>query len=514
MKLNNIIRTILLLISISHIANCFSQNWPKIYGDDFQAYGEEILESYDMGYFICGSILKNAETFEYGWLIKTDINGNILWDKKFGESSYENYFSDFDKTSDNGLIISGSTAQQDVEQDPLFIKLNACGEIEWCQILLRDGFNTSSGIVSLPEGDYLGMIQYFGGQTQLNRISLVKMDSSGEPIWIKHLAQEDSTTFNEEGNKLYLTPDSNIIVCGRTQGGGMKPFWIKADTAGEEQWELKWQGGWGNANNMVFASSGMYYSSAFFTLPGQHNLPTIFKFKDDGTPIDQFQLMGDTVEGGGAGPMHFYIDSTIATVLGWTDDPLGFDGYTDIWITDTLGNLFNRRQLLAEPLLQAQSEITFDNKILVSSHVYIDGNWDIYLWKMNADLEDDSIYTQPITYDSLCPHQILSDTVDLDCSLFVNIDEIPTKEEYESTIKISPNHARDWISLTLPDNVSSGNIELTIYNIFGQEVMNTTVAPQNRTVSLNVSNFACGLYLAVCQDAKKKIFKGKFVDTR
>jgi hypothetical protein len=104
--------------------------------------------------------------------------------------------------------------------------------------------------------------------------------------------------------------------------------------------------------------------------------------------------------------------------------------------------------------------------------------------------------------------------VDLDCSLFVNIDEIPTKEEYESTIKISPNPAVDWIALTLPDNVSSGNIELAIYNIFGQEVMKTSVVPQNRTVSLNISNLESGFYLAVCKDAKRKVFKGKFIVAR
>jgi len=499
---------------IFQIFSCFSQNWPKIYGDDVRAHGEDLMESYDKGALICGSIMKDASHFKYGWLIKTDINGNILWDTKFGDPTVENFFLDFDKTLDNGIIISGATAQQDIERDPLFIKLNPCGEIEWCKIFLSDHDNTATGVVTMPDSEYLGMLQYYGGDAQHIRISLVKMDSSGEPIWIKHLAQEDSTTFNEEGNKLYLTPDSNIIVCGRTQGGGMKPFWIKTDTAGSELWELKWQGGSGNANNMVFASSGMYYSSAFFTLPGQHNLPTIFKFKDDGTPIDQFQLMGDTIEGGGAGPMHFYIDSTITTVLGWTNDPLGSDGYTDIWITDTLGNLFSRRQLIAEPLIQAQSEITFNNKILVSSTVYVDGNWDIYLWKMNEDLEDDSLYTQPLTYDSLCPYQITSDTVDLDCSLFVNIDEIPTKEEYESTIKISPNPAREWIVLTLPDIQFLGKTELTIFNLFGQEVMKKEVSPQNRMVSLNVSGLASGIYLATCQDSRKRLLKGKFVVER
>jgi hypothetical protein len=182
---------------------CLSQDWPKVFGDDIRAYGEEILEHYDKGYQICGSVLRDASHFKYGWLIKTDINGNLLWDKKFGDPSVENFFLDFDKTVDHGLIISGATAQEDIERDPLFVKLDPCGEIEWCKIFISDHDNTATGIVALPNGEYLGMLQYYGGDAQHIRISLVKMDASGEPIWIKNLAQEDSTIVNEEGSIFY-----------------------------------------------------------------------------------------------------------------------------------------------------------------------------------------------------------------------------------------------------------------------------------------------------------------------
>jgi len=136
------------------------------------------------------------------------------------------------------------------------------------------------------------------------------------------------------------------------------------------------------------------------------------------------------------------------------------------------------------------------------------------MWKMNADLEDDTLYTQPITYDSLCPYQILSDTVDLDCGLFVNIDEIPTKDEYESTIKISPNPAWVWISLMFPDNVASGVVELNIYNIFGQEVLKKEVIPANRMIALNISSLSSGLYFVVSKDDRNNILKGKFIKAR
>jgi hypothetical protein len=124
------------------------------------------------------------------------------------------------------------------------------------------------------------------------------------------------------------------------------------------------------------------------------------------------------------------------------------------------------------------------------------------------------LYTQPFIYDSLCPHEIQSDTILLDCGLFVNINEIPSKEEYESTIKISPNPARDWITMTLPDNVASGAVELNIYNIFGQEVIGKAVIPSGRMISLNISSLSSGFYMAVSKDIKSRIFKGKFIVAR
>jgi hypothetical protein len=221
--------------------------------------------------------------------------------------------------------------------------------------------------------------------------------------------------------------------------------------------------------------------------------------------------MGDTIHYGSAVPINYLNDSTLIIGVAWKEVPFPVDaGFSEVFITDTLGNLLNRRLLLTEYAGPDLICVTSDKKILVSGN-YFEGNSNIYLWKMNSDLQDDTLYTQPLTYDSLCPYQIFSDTVDLDCSLFVNIKDIPTKEEYESTIKISPNPTRDWVTLTLPDNVSAGGLELSIYNIFGQEVMKSYVNPQNRAVSLNVSRLGSGFYLAVCQDAKGRAFKGKFV---
>jgi hypothetical protein len=224
--------------------------------------------------------------------------------------------------------------------------------------------------------------------------------------------------------------------------------------------------------------------------------------------------MGDTIEGGGAESLLLFDDTSMFVGLTWSDDPTFNEAYSVILRTDTLGNKITQRQLIDDGFPPKSIIKSFDNKILVVGTYFVDGNWDIYLWKMNQDLEDDTIYTQAMTYDSLCPYQITSDTADLDCGLFVNIDEIPTKEEYESTIKISPNPARDWIVLTFPDNIRDGNVELVVYNLFGREVIRKEVVSSNRMITFEVSRLSPGLYFVVGKASINRILKGKILIAR
>ena len=509
------IKTYLFLIPLIISSTLSSQDWPKVFGDNIDALGYKITEYYDLGYVICGSTMKNGDLFQFGWIIKTDINGNLLWDKKFGTPAVENYFLDFDKSHDHGLIISGATAQQDMEIDPLFIKLDPCGEIEWCNIFLSEGLNTATGIVELVNDGYIGMLQYYGGDYQNIRISLVKMDETGEPIWIKHLANEDSTLSNEEPSYLNLTPDSDFLVSGYCFSPNLKPLFIKTDTLGEQLWDIRWPNGHeGTANRSAFASNGCIYTATGLSFPGLPKIPHMLKFNLFGEVIDQYPLMGDTIERGGAKSLLLANDSTMFVGLTWTNDPWYNEGYCDILKTDTNGLVKTNRRLLDDNHPPTDIIKSFDNKILAVGTYIVDGNWDIYMWKMNENLEDDTLNTQSMTYDSLCPYQITSDTVDLDCGLFVNIEEIPTKEEYESTIKISPNPARDWIMLTFPDNIHDGKLDLSIYNLFGQEVLRKETTSAHQMVTLDVSIFSSGLYVVVGIDQRKRVLKGKFVIAR
>jgi hypothetical protein len=147
-----------------------AQNWPKIYGDQFDAYVMNVFEDYDKGYLIGGDVLADFNTFRYAWIIKTDINGNVLWDKKYGTGVDQYYLETCVKTTEDGIVFCGATDVEGFQMDPLFVKLNTCGEPEWCKIFLSPGANWGTGVIKVNDG-YIG------------NLSITQLDKSTGSVW-------------------------------------------------------------------------------------------------------------------------------------------------------------------------------------------------------------------------------------------------------------------------------------------------------------------------------------------
>ena len=477
-----------------------AQHWPVIIGDNISTANATLVEDYDKGYLLGNWNLSASAYPNYGWIVKTDINGDLLWDKTFGDGAYAMGFSDVKRNSDNAIVIAGSIGKYDniYHLDPLFLKLNVCGEVEWCTVLHKEG---STGddygirIVELPDGGYIGLLKYYGVQYQTIRISLVRMDAYGEPLWIQHLAQGDTTIFNEEAYDLIVTSGLNYLVAGHCYSSGLKAFFIMTDQQGNEIWDLKWNNQnvqSGNVNRVIEKNNGIFYASGGGKY-GFYTHPVLFKFDGDGNELFYRLLLGDSLKGGGAMPLALLTDTTLAIGYNYGTNSNPNYGNSEIATIDTLGNVIDHRRLQEENRPPSNIIKTFDGKIVVAGYYYLDGNWDIFLWKMNNRLEDDSLYTRAFTYDSLCLYPITSDTIDLSCGIHVDLDEIPTKEAYDHPLIVFPNPAMRSLNIeTRPclnqrvEIMSSSGIPFQKVNL-----------PYTGQLTLDISTWPHGLYL-VC----------------
>ncbi len=481
--------------------------WIKVYGEDRGYVLYDMIETYDNGYLLSGQSMSSVGAVEYGLLIKTDVNGEVLWEKMVGANPPPGETGTLivKQLNDGSFIISGSTLIYDNYFDAFILKLNECGEKEWSKVFTDPNMSQfSSGIQIMDNGTYLIQVAYWHSDLGNDRIWLFNIDQNGEIIWQKSYANWTLGTNNEDGCHLLKNSNNEYLISGwyyqsnpgeDTNSRYTRPMYIKIDSLGNEIWHQLWGINdyfYGTAFKSAFDSKGNIYGvGRNESYNEQARGPVLFKLENDGTQSYYKDLIEDA-DGGNTTTISIMDDSTIFIGANWYD----FENisHNRILKTDTLGNIIDQRELFDKLNTFTSSLITFDNKYLVAGSFVTDVNWDIYMWKLNKDLEYDSIYTQPRVYDSLCPYQIISDTIELDTTI------INLKELYDNMhrIKVHPNPASSKLIITLGDFAKG--TEIILYNTNGQVVKQQQLQGIKREYEFNIFDLPTGLYVVVLLD--------------
>jgi hypothetical protein len=292
---------------------------------------------------------------------------------------------------------------------------------------------------------------------------------------------------------------------GNPNVGYERPYFIKTDTAGN----LLWWVIYGSSNGFhgfigdatVKGSSGNFYSI------GRHSnycdTPVLVKCLG----IGQESYYQDLVPGscpGGTSSVNFLNDTTMVICGGGT-----LNGQiTTRWMkTDTLGVAFFYKEFPYWVGNTSHTAKTFDNKFV---SVATDGDLLINLYKLNSDLDYDSVYTHQFVYDSLCPGGVVSDTINPDCSLIVGIEEPSSDISSLYRLKIFPNPASSTLTVEFPKQLQvidkkSGmttsslyyqwrSTILRVYDINGKVVSSSEILQNVKKLEMDVSQWDRGMY--------------------
>ena len=184
-----------------------------------------------------------------GFIIKTTINGEMLWYKTVSEINDATDIRDINQSYDSGFILTGTTGEQTNQHNPFIMKLNKCAEPEWCRIYNTPNPNDESGQAIWPiPGGYIALFHAYGEDPLHQRVWLYRLNSMGEIIWKQLYGQSSNNIINELGESLFITQDYHFIItgyCDYPNPGNptpyyLRPFIIKTDSTGTAEWELPW----------------------------------------------------------------------------------------------------------------------------------------------------------------------------------------------------------------------------------------------------------------------------------
>jgi len=191
--------------------------WNKTYGGLYDDRAYSVQQTKEGGYVICGYSSSFGTGYEDFWLVKTDSNGNMIWNKTYGgENSEYAYF--VQQTSDNGYILAGSTYSSGTEFDMWLVKTDSSGNMQWNKTYGGSLDEEAYAVRQTSDGGYI--ITGFTDSFSDNRdIWLIKTDSSGNVEW----SQTYGGTREDEAYAVQQTSDGGYIIAGTTYSFG--PSW-------------------------------------------------------------------------------------------------------------------------------------------------------------------------------------------------------------------------------------------------------------------------------------------------
>lgn len=206
-----------------------SVEWRKYYGGSFtdSPFGVEITA--DNSYLIITSsdskdfnITDNKGDYDF-WILKIAANGTLLWQKNFGGSEIDEPRG-ICKTRDGNFLIVGDTrsADKDVSfnngaADLWVIKITSDGNLLWEKTIGGSSFDVGRAIFKSQESGYL----IAGGSRSSNNglknngqsdAWLLKIDESGNVIWQKSFGGSEVDFFYD----IVETSDLSIIAVGES----------------------------------------------------------------------------------------------------------------------------------------------------------------------------------------------------------------------------------------------------------------------------------------------------------
>jgi hypothetical protein len=214
------------------------ERWKKTFGATGDEWGVAVLETKDGGYAVAAVTTSRGSGGSDGWILKTDSDGNLEWETTIGGSKNDGITSILE--IEDGYLIVGFTESYGAGgKDVWLVKTDSEGERIWEKTFGKDGDERGNYIREMEDGYVVVGVSDSGGSGGRD-FWLTRTDIEGEKIWEKTFGGS-----GDDGGWSAVEGEGGLIVIGYTesQGRGDQDLWLlKVSLDGEKAWEKTFGG--------------------------------------------------------------------------------------------------------------------------------------------------------------------------------------------------------------------------------------------------------------------------------
>jgi hypothetical protein len=295
MKKITLIFTMLLLNMIIY-SQAPQLQWSKTFGGSEDEYAFDILVCND-GYLIAGHTKSYGQGNDHYdiYLVRTDLDGNILWTNTYGGSN-DDQVASCKQTHDGGYILAGVTQSWGQGgSDAFILRVDSNGDSLWSKYYGGETWDQFyCGIPTVQQG------YVFSGYSSVymmgDQVYMVETDSDGDTNWTYRVGGDHQ----DYGIYVLQKEDMSYITVGHTwsEGDESQVYLVKTDEDGNWTWTkafggpmeeyARWIDVTDDPGYIIVGSTQSYgHGSSDFWLVNTNN---------EGTPMDNYTFGGSESE--------------------------------------------------------------------------------------------------------------------------------------------------------------------------------------------------------------------------
>jgi len=206
---------------VGHIDSLGTILWQKsIDSNNVNETVKNIETTLDGGYIVGGQIQETSAGWEDKFLIKLDSSGTIEWRKNYGMKNASEFVGHVTVCKDGGYALVGTitVVRQQLTRDANrgITKVDSVGNIVWEKHFGKSQYNESFQVArQLDDGGFICAGSSFRtvNGSDIPDINLMRLDSAGNKIW-----EKDYTFYGNESHDyvedLQITSDGGFVMTG------------------------------------------------------------------------------------------------------------------------------------------------------------------------------------------------------------------------------------------------------------------------------------------------------------